>query len=130
MPLLDVFPDVELVICQALMAQFEGLTADTTTAGHDLTVELPFARVQCHGGRDDGVTDTSRLTIDYFDVTRALAKPGAEAVRQFITQRGGFRVGQVVIDGGGTDSKPQDIPWNDSNTPRRFVASYVAAARR
>lgn len=129
MTVLPGFPDIEQVICQALEDEFDGLSADTTTPP-DFTGKLPFARVVCHGGGDDGITDTSRLTIDYFHATRADAQPGVEAVRQFLTQRGGFTVNGTVIDIGRTDTKPQDIPWNDANNPRRFVYSCALDARR
>lgn len=126
MPLLGAFPDVEHAVCQILPDAVSGLTADTVTPA-SFTI-LPFARVVCHGGSDDRITDTSRVTIDYFAATRALAVAGAESVRQYLTKEGGHP--SVGIDAVTTDSKPQDIPWNDANTPRRFVASYRITARR
>jgi hypothetical protein len=123
------FPDVEYAVCQALMTAFPDLTADTVTPA-DLADHLPFAQVRCYGGADDGITDLSRLTINYFDASRALAQPGVEAVRQFITRPGGFTYDTAVIDTGGTDVKPQQIPWNDANTPVRFVYSCSVACRR
>lgn len=126
MPLLAAFPDEEQALSQLLEDQFDGLTVDSVTPP-DFTGLLPFARVVCHGGADTRITDVSRITVDYFAATRADAKTGAEAVRQFLTQEGGPGRPFDVIT---TDSKPQDIPWNDANTPRRFTASYRCPSRR
>lgn len=129
MVVLDDYPDIEAALVQLLPNAVDDLTADGVTPA-DFTGKLPFARVVCHGGSDDGITDTSRVTIDYFAATRALAQSGSEAVRQYLTQLGGLQIGSVVIDQITTDSKPQNIPWNDSNSPQRFVASYKPTARR
>lgn len=126
MPLLGAFPDVEQALCQLLPDAVEGITCDSVPPSAFTSSNLPFARVVCHGGTDDRITDVSRVTIDYFAASRALAAAGAEAIRQYLTQEGGIGPFDVIT----TDSKPQDIPWNDANTPRRFVVSFRVPTRR
>lgn len=123
---LAAFPDIEQALWLLLPNAVDGLTAGSVTPA-DLASHLPFARVICHGGGDDSITDTSRVTIDIFAATRAAAMATAETVRQYLTQPGGPGDPFDIIT---TDSKPQDIPWNDANNPRRVSASYRVDCRR
>lgn len=90
---------------------------------------LPFLRVQCFGGSDDGVTDTSRIAVDAFAATKLAAAELAEDARQLITS------GAFVTDAGAADRytttlKPNQVPYGNEKHVIRYTASYSGQARR
>lgn len=131
---LAVFPDAELVTRAVLLAEpglVEGLTVGTEVPADPAGSMswLPFVRVTCIGGADDRITDTSRVTVTAFAVTKVAAAQLAELVRQRLTTRP-VRTDAGVLDRAVTDSKPQQIPYSDNPPPFAYTASYAVTARR
>lgn len=110
------------------------LVGDLASAGvatpPDLETSLPFVRVHRIGGPDDGVTDHATVVIDCFASSRALVLELAETVRQLIITPGAVVPGVLVIDQARALTGPSDIPWSDSQSVRRFSATYQVNARR
>lgn len=113
----------------ALIVLLSGLADVSTATGPDLINDLPFLRVDVTGGRDNTVTDLSRVTVDAFALTEDGADDLAELVRQRLTCKPHLGLG-FVLDRCDTDSRPQTVPWTDSPPPWRTVASYSVTARR
>lgn len=122
------FPNVEDALVVAL-ADFVAAGRVVTETPPDLAAKLPMIRVGRRGGGDDGVTDKPRVDIEIFAATRAVGIPLAEAVRQHLIKAPAFRPGdpfdRIVCDSG-----PQEVPWGDGKTVRRWIATYTIRSRR
>lgn len=128
----DRYPDAELLARSVLL----GLDTTGLRVGTEVPADpngtytwLPFLRVQCFGGADDGVTDTSRISVDAFAATKAAAAELAEDARQLITS-GAFVTSVGAADLYVTTLKPNQVPYGDEKRVIRYTASYSGQARR
>lgn len=125
------WPDVLIVVRAALLDLCPNIAPETPADPAGSLSWLPFLRIECIGGSDDGLTDTSRLTIDAFASTRSAAQALAGSVRQRFVSPGILRVsGKGVIDLAATSAKPRPIAWTASPPPFRYSASYRVDMRR
>lgn len=120
------FPDTEA----ALLAVLVDLAGNGTITPTNLADVLPFVRVMRFGGSDDLLTDTARVDVDCFAATRPAAQSLAEAVRQRMLSYPHVVDGVGTIDYATTDLAPNEVPWSDSQSVRRFTASYTVTTRR
>jgi hypothetical protein len=120
------YPDIEA----GLVSAFADLASTGTSTPGDLATRLPFLRIACIGGRDDGTTDLSHVDIDAFAATKAAAAVLAEQVRQRLVSRKSVRIPGYVIDRATTDLKPHQVPYSPTPPPYRYTASYSVSARR
>lgn len=125
------FPDTEAVLRDALVdlvASCDNIgsatPSDLQTAG-----TMPYIRVQRIGGEDDGFTDSALVAIDAFAGDRTTSITLAEAIRQRLIS-GPNTVDGGTIDRATTATAPNEVPWSDDQTVRRFTASYRVSARR
>jgi hypothetical protein len=126
------FPDIEqLVISLLSELDVEDLEVSTDTPPDPQGTYswLPFIRIDCFGGGDDRVTDTSRVTVDAFAATKEASQQLAEQARQLLiafphqTEHG-------VLDHTVTNTKPNQVPYGDETKIVRYTAAYTVTARR
>lgn len=124
------FPDIEA----ALRDLFVDLVAGCDNIGRqtpaNLQAAMPYVRVQRIGGEDDGFTDSPLVAVDTFAADRSTSWALAEAIRQRLLTSGPKVVAGGSIDKGVTATGPNEIPWSDDQTVRRFTASYRVTVRR
>lgn len=125
MTILLPWPDVEA----ALVSLLADLAAVGTVAPADLATKVPFARVECFGGSDNRITDTSRVDVDVFAATRAEAASLAETIRQRLLDTPHVVAGIGTLDWVDTLTRPNSAPWNDPQV-RRVTAAYTITCRR
>lgn len=126
------FPDAELLARAILLGlSTPGLKVGTVVPAdpQGTYAWLPFIRVECFGGSDDGITDTSRVSVDAFAATKGAAAQLAEDARQLLTS-GPFVTAAGVADRYSTDLKPNRVPYGDETRVIRYTASYSGQARR
>lgn len=120
------FPDVEVVLVDLLSDL--GETGTLTPA--NLQDVMPFIRVQRVAGADDKVTDRATVAIDSFAATRPAAVALAEAVRQRLISHPNPVPGVGTLDFAVTVTGPNELPWADTQSIRRFTATYRLSVRR
>ncbi len=123
------YPDVEAKMALAL-STFVPAGRVGTELPVDLAQKLPFIRVSRRGGGDDGVTDRARVDIEVFAATRSIGYPLIEKVRQYLVQTSPFRNNDDPFDFVTCDVGPQELPWGDGRTVRRWSTSYSVRSRR
>lgn len=125
------FPDTARVVVDLLADLVGGCdNIGTDTPATTLQATLPYLRVQRIGGDDDGFTDSALVSIDAFAAIRSDAQALAEAVRQRLLSRPIPVTGGVTLDYASTATAPNEVPWSDDQSVRRFTASYRITARR
>jgi hypothetical protein len=100
-----------------------------TSAPADLDDRLPFIRVRRTGGPTDRVNDAPTLLVDVFADTYAVAEPLAGRIRDWLLFNGPHKANGLIFDRIGCDSSPQELPWSDTATVRRFGATYTCVFR-
>lgn len=132
---LGAFPDAEATVMAWLVQQFPDLAPEADGTLHVISVGAPgngawepLVRVSGRGGADDLVTDRTRVDIEVFGRSRAVAYDRSEAIRARLLGAP-HRVNSVVIDRVRTETKPFRAPWADTGV-HRFMATYVLSARR
>lgn len=121
------FPDIEVVLVELLLDLASGGAGTATPS--NLQDTMPYLRVQRIGGEDNGWTDAPLVAIDAFAADRPTAQALAEAVRQRLLT-GPHTVDAGTVDNATTATGPNEVPWSDDQTVRRFAASYRVTARR
>lgn len=131
---LAAFPDVEYMI-KDLLAD---LVTDPDDVGMVIPTDLqtrvtadpprPVIRIRCIGGVDDRISDHPRVDVEVFAATRAAAFPLAETVRQRLISRPRM-TSYGLIDRVQTETRPQQIPYDDPDV-RRVTATYRVSLRR
>lgn len=83
------------------------------------------------GGDDDRITDSATVNIDSLTANnpRSSGRDLAESIRQRLIS-GPNVIGSVTIDFSSTATAPNEVPWSDDQTIRRFTATYRITARR
>lgn len=119
------FPDIEA----ALVTLLEDLATTDTATPANLQTAMPFIRVTRFGGADDRFTDSAAVNIDTFAATRADSLALAQTILQRLIS-GPQVVGTTTLDYTTTATAPNEVPWSDDQTIRRFSASYRLSARR
>jgi hypothetical protein len=122
------YPDVEAKMAAAL-EQFVVAGRVGTETPADLAQKLPFIRVTRRGGSDNGVTDRARIDVEVFAATRAIGYPLIEKIRQHLIQTSAYRADDP-FDVVRCDVGPQELPWGDGRTVRRWTTSYSVSSRR
>lgn len=116
---------MEAVVIDAVSDLVTGATATPP----NLADQLPFARVRRIGGPDDGVTDMATISVEVFASTRQAALELAGLVRQRLTSYPRVTAAGT-IDRARTLTAPAEVPWSDTQSLRRFQATYQVMARR
>ena len=86
-------------------------------------------RVHRTGGKDMGWQVSARLTVEVYATTRVKAWDVAEDVAVRLLDRGGFRVGAVVVDQVVSESANAEISYTDP-VLRLVQGGYRVVARR
>jgi hypothetical protein len=94
----------------------------------DLSGHLPFIKVARIGGTDDRFTDAARIDVQYFTLSRTLAKVVSANGHQHLLAYP-HSVDAGVIDRVTTDVSPNEVPWANDKI-RMFTSSYRITARR
>lgn len=122
------FPDVESLLAD-LLVDIGGSGAQTGTATpDDLQAQLPFIRINAHGGPRDQVNSVCRFRTHTLAATYAEAKALDAVICQrliasFITLSG------VTLDRVECTEGPDEVAWPDPGV-RRVVSTYKSVARR
>lgn len=131
------FPDLEKALVLGLPGVIQtlygrtGLKADTSVPAEDILKPMlttGFIRVHLLDDPDDDFTRRGLVDIDCFAGTRALAYAVAQEIR--VALKVTRRMGDVTFDRVSTESGPKRVPWDSSNTTRRFLATYKISTRR
>lgn len=120
------FPDVEVVLVELLETLAGGEQHIDTQTPDDFAGLLPFVRVLHLDGPADQIHAFLNVDIDVFANTRAVARPLAVSIHDFLTPR---RPPSPLLETVRCDEFPRELPWGD-RTVRRFGASYRVAVRR
>lgn len=121
------YADVEA----ALVTVLSDLATTGTVTPADLQTALPFVRIARRGGSDDRITDTATVDIDAFAASRTDSRLLADTIRARLIAPGGLVSGAgVLIDQSSTATAPNEVPWSNDQSIRRFTATYRVTARR
>lgn len=120
------YPDVEVMLVDLLA----DLAPAGTVTPPNLQAAMPYLRVKRIGGTDDLWSDFALVAIDAFDADRVTAQTLAEAVRQRLLTFPHVVTGVGTLDRAETATGPNEVPWSEDQTVRRFTASYRVVARR
>lgn|SRR5690606_22532593 len=137
MSLADPFPDVETALYQGL--RVVGLmspqggpvsTGPSFLPSHESAMGTTGAHVRVIylAGPDDKITSTGLVDIDVFAARRGVGYAVAEQVRGIMNSA--RSLGGIVIDQSTTVSGPKQVPWDDNENIRRFLATYRVSTRR
>lgn len=124
------YPDIESAVVDMLVDLVAGCDHIDTVTPADLQDVMPYIRVMRTGGPDDGFTDNAVVAIDTFAATRDASRTLAEAIRQRLTTPTTPVTSGVKFDWVTTATGPNEVPWADDQTVRRFAAVYHVPARR
>lgn len=127
MPPLAAYPDVQLLVCEALAGYAAPQNIGTVTPA-DLQDRLPFLRVHRIGGGDDFITDLARVDVEVHAGTAAQAWSLAREIQQQLISAPA-RTSSGVLDRCRTESGPQEIP-HTNDAVRLVITTYRVAVRR
>lgn len=121
------FPDVQRLLVDALVVLVPGQAHTGIETPADLEQVLPFIRVRRNGGARDRFSDRATVDVDVFAATYREAELLAERVAQLLC---GPPPPVAVFDAVEVANPPQELPWNELRTTRRFGAAYWVITRR
>lgn len=124
------WPDVTVVVRAALADLCQNVGSSTPADPEGTLSWLPFVLVECIGGDDDQITDTSHLDVQTFAATKTAAGLLARQVQQRFLAAPLVVPGHGALDLGETLTKPRYLPYVDAPPPWRYVASYTVQMRR
>lgn len=120
------FPDVEVVLVELLETLAGGAEHIDSQTPQSFDGRLPFVRVVHVDGPSDALQAYLNVDIDVFAPTRAVARPLAVAIHDFLTPR---RPPSPLLETVRCDEFPRELPWGD-RTVRRWGGSYRVVLRR
>lgn len=116
------------VMIGSSLVTLSGITAGTSLPADVEGVAGPgFVRLGALNDPDDGITRYMDVTTEVFSTRYDRGRAIGERIRGILLSE--TRIGGVTIDRR-TTSGPREVPWDDNNRVRRFIATHRITTRR
>lgn len=120
------FPNMERLLAGVYAPLLGGTDHVGSQTPEDLEVHLPFLRIVRTGGFRTHLMDFPTMDLDYFEADELTGAPGASAVANRLL---GKPPPHPSIDRVYCDPMFRELPWGDSDTVRRWGATFFLETR-
>ena len=120
------FPNIERLIAAIFTSHLGGTDHVGSETPDDLEAHLPFLRVTRVGGARTHLVDYPVVDLDYFDVDEATGAPRASVIENRLLTK---PPPHPAIDYATCEPAFRELPWGDSETVRRWNATFLFETR-
>lgn len=120
------FPNIERLIASIFQTDLGGADHVGSETPADLESRLPFLRATRIGGTRTHLIDYPILELDYFAADELTGAPGASAVANRLLTK---PPPHPSLDYVSCDPAFRELPWGDSETVRRWGATFFIETR-
>lgn len=120
------FPNIERLIASLFVDELGGWDHVGSTTPDDLEQRLPYLRVMRVDGTRTHQFDYPIVDLDYFDVDEATGAPRASRLANRLL---GKPPPHPSIDVAYCEPSFRELPWGDSETVRRWGATFTFETR-